>query len=150
MTLVMASDRHPGALCACGHDILAEPWFTVDVSAQQTPYCRPCSLSYWGMSSSDFVVTILTDDSDTMGSSLGNDDPSTMHHQGPSSTALRLSGLLNLTLVFLTCHTCSDRQPPLRLAHYCVPVATAASATAMLFASYIACIRAMHACDQPC
>ena len=100
VTLVMASNRHPSALCACGRDLHTDVWFTVDLAAQQTPYCRTCSLSYWGVSSSDFTVTIINDGSNVNRTSHGGDTPFAMQRQG-LSTAVRFSGLLPLALAFL-------------------------------------------------
>ena len=107
VTLVIASNLHPSALCACGRDIRTDLWFVVDVAAQQTPYCRTCSLSYWGVSSNEFTVTIIDDGGNVNRSSHGDETPSGVRRQG-LSTAIRFSGLLPLTLAFLLWRAAHD------------------------------------------
>ena len=94
ITIVVASNLHPSTLCGCGRDLHAEPWFTVDLAAQQTPYCRACALSYWGMRGSEFAVTIINDGGNAMGS-LHGDDGSYRLQQQVLSTAPLFPGLLH-------------------------------------------------------
>ena len=94
ITIVIASNLHPSTLCGCGRDLHAEPWFTVDLAAQQTPYCRACALSYWGMRGSEFAVTIINDGGNAMGS-LHGDDGSYRLQQQVLSTAPLFPGLLH-------------------------------------------------------
>ena len=105
VTLVFASNRHPSTLCGCGRDLQAEPWFAVDLAAHQTPYCRACSLSYWGMSGSDFAVTIFKDEGNAMEASRGVFSGSRGLQQRTLSAAIHLPGLLQWSLSLLT-HEC--------------------------------------------
>ena len=105
VTLVIPSNLHPIALCECGRDLRAEPWFTVDLAAQQTPYCRSCSLSYWSMSGNEFAVTIFKDEGNAMEASRGVFSGSRGLQQRTLSAAIHLPGLLQWSLSLLT-HEC--------------------------------------------
>ena len=72
MTIIVVHDRlraslharptHPDAhVCACGRGLLAGPWFAVEQTARQTPYCKSCCLAYWGVSDSEWKVTVIGD-----------------------------------------------------------------------------------------
>ena len=106
VTLVIPSNLHPIALCECGRDLRAEPWFTVDLAAQQTPYCRSCSLSYWSMSGNEFAVTIIPDGNITVRSSHG--EGSNGLQRRPLAVT-HYPGLLQWTLSLLTLYTTGRR-----------------------------------------
>ena len=98
VTLVVGPQPlHAGAhnMCACSQDLSTEPWFTVERTVQQTPYCRSCSLAYWGMASSDFTVTIIDDNTEATGPSLSA--PIVPSFTGSSPSALADRGFPSTT-----------------------------------------------------
>ena len=62
VTLLVKCAFAPGDhRCSCGNDLRTEQWFAVEDTPGQQAYCQACSLSFWGFTNADMMVSAVKD-----------------------------------------------------------------------------------------
>ena len=61
-TIIVQCAFTPGVHnCDCGKDLRLEPWFAAVHGWSPKGYCQACSLSFWGFTKADMVVSAIAD-----------------------------------------------------------------------------------------